>query len=249
MQKIRTVIVDDEAFAEIEIREQLETYPNVEVIATYPDGRSGLEGINSLQPDLVFVDIEMPELNGFEMLSRLTGAPVVIFCTGFSKYAVDGYAYDPTDFLLKPLKPQRFQEAMQRAFKDIQQRSFGERLLRQKQQLGYLLLEYRDLHGDARKVYVWPEHILFVRPQENNANYLEYHLEDRTTHLVKKTLKTALSELENSGFIQVHRSYLVNRSRIRELRGSDQLILNHDAAPPIPVSRACRKSVKRLFQT
>lgn len=249
MRVIRSIIVDDEAFAVIEIKEQLDSYPNVEVIATYSDGLSGLKGINEQEPDLVFVDIEMPELNGFEMLGRLTCSPIVIFCTGFSKYAVEGYTYDPTDFLMKPLKQQRFREAMVRAFKDIERRSYSERLARQKQQLGYLLLEFRDLHGDARRIYVWPEDILFVQPQENNANYLEYHLEDGTCHLVKKTLKKAFNELENSGFIQVHRSFLVNRSEIRELRGKDLLILNRPDAPQIPVSRAYRKTVKQLFQT
>lgn len=247
MQVIKSIIVDDEEFAVIEIKEQLVSYPNVDVIATYSDGLGGLQGINEHNPDLVFVDIEMPELNGFEMLGRLTCSPVVIFCTGFSKYAIDGYAYDPTDFLLKPLKKQRFQEAMERAFKDIERRTFSERLARQKQQLGYLLLEFRDLHGEARRVYVWPEDILFVQPQENNANYLEYHLEDSTCYLVKKTLKKAFDELENSGFIQVHRSFLVNRSKIKELRGNDLLVLHHPKAPQIPVSRGYRKSVKRLF--
>lgn len=249
MQVIRSIIVDDEEFAVIEIKEQLVSYPNVDVIATYSDGLSGLQGINEQKPDLIFVDIEMPELNGFEMLGRLTCSPVVIFCTGFSQYAIDGYAYDPTDFLLKPLKQSRFQVAMERAFKDIEHRSFNERLLRQKQQLGYLLLEFRDLHGESRKVYVWPEDILYVQPQENNANYLEYHLDDATCYLVKKTLKKALRDLENSGFVQVHRSFLVNAAKIKELYRNDVLILRHPDAPSIPVSRAYRKIVKRLLQT
>jgi two-component system LytT family response regulator len=249
MQIIRSVIVDDEEFAVIEIKEQLLAYPDVDVVETFSNGLTGLQGINAQKPDLVFVDIEMPELNGFEMLARLTCSPVVIFCTGFSKYAIDGYAYDPTDFLLKPLKPQRFQTAMDRAVKDIERRSFGERLLRQKQQLGYLLLEFRDLHGESRKVYVWPEDILYVQPQENNGNYLEYHLADSTCYLVKKTLKKALHELENSGFIQVHRSFLVNASKIKELYQNDVLILRHADAPRIPVSRAYRKTVKHLLQT
>jgi len=248
MQVIRSIIVDDEEFAVIEIREQLVSYPNVDVVATFADGLSALQGINELQPDLVFVDIEMPVLNGFEMLGRLECSPVVIFCTGFSKYAIDGYAYDPTDFLLKPIKRQRFGEAMERAFKDIEHRSHDERLKRQKQQLGYLLLEFRDLHGESRRVYVWPEDILFVQPQENNANYLEYHLEDSTCYLVKKTLKKAIKELENSRFIQVHRSYLVNQSKIRELHGNDMLILRHPDAPRIPISRAYRKTVRKLLQ-
>ncbi|MBT4266596.1 MAG: response regulator transcription factor [Deltaproteobacteria bacterium] len=248
MQVIRSIIVDDEEFAVIEIREQLVPYPNVEVIDTFSDGLSGLQGINEQKPDLIFVDIEMSGLNGFEMLGRLACSPVVIFCTGFSKYAIDGYAYEPTDFLLKPLKKQRFEAAMQRAFKDIERRSVGERLLRQKQQLGYLLLEFRDLHGESRKVYVWPEDILYVQPQENNANYLEYYLEDSTCYLVKKTLKKALKELENSGFFQVHRSFLVNAAKIKELYQNDILILRHPDAPRIPVSRAYRKTVKRLLQ-
>ncbi|MBU2649191.1 LytTR family DNA-binding domain-containing protein [bacterium] len=249
MQVVRTIIIDDEEFACIEIREQLVSYPNVDVIATFSDGLSGLKGINELKPDLIFVDIEMPELNGFEMLGRLTCSPVVIFCTGFSQYAIDGYAYDPTDFLLKPLKKQRFQVAMERAFKDLERQAFEERLVRQKQQLGYLLLEFRDLHGESRKVYVWPEDIIYVQPQENNANYLEYHLEDSSCYLVKKTLKMALENLGKKGFVQVHRSFIVNVGKIRELYRNDLLILRHPDAPRIPVSRAYRKTVKRLLQT
>lgn len=246
---IKTVIVDDEEFAVIDIKDHLCTYPNVEVIGTFSNGQKGLEGINELRPDLVFVDIEMPELNGFEMLGRLTYTPVVVFCTGFSKYAIEGYNYDPSDFLLKPIKAQRFDTAMQKVFKDIDRRSLETRLLRQKQQVGYILLEFRDLHGDARKVYVWPDDILFVQPQENNANYIEYHLIDKTIHVVKKTLKKALIDLEPKGFAQVHRSYLVNKSKIKELYKNETLILNHDEPVHIPISRGYKKIVKQMLDS
>lgn len=200
MQIIKAVIVDDEEFAVIDIRDHLCAFPNIEIIGTYSNGQAGLEGINSLKPDLVFVDIEMPELNGFEMLGRLNYSPVVVFCTGYSKYAIEGYEYDPSDFLLKPIKEQRFDVAMQKVFKDLDRKTLEQRLFRQKQQVGYLLLEFRDLHGDSRKVYVWPDDIVYVNPQENNANYIEYHLSDETCHVVKKPLKKALSDLEPKGF-------------------------------------------------
>lgn len=250
MQVIKAVIVDDEEFAVIDIRDHLCAYPNVEVIGTYNNGQAGLEGINTLKPDLVFVDIEMPKLNGFEMLGRLTYAPVVVFCTGFSKYAIEGYAYDPSDFLLKPIKSQRFDTAMQKVITDIDRRNLEKRLLRQKQQVGYLLLEYRDLHGDSRKVYVWPDDILYVQPQEDNANYIEYWLQDGTCHVVKKTLKKALTDLEPKGFAQVHRSYLVNTSKIKELYKNEILVLKNTPDPvQIPISRGYRKIVKRLMET
>jgi two-component system, LytTR family, response regulator len=244
MRPIDAVIVDDEEFAVIDIREHLIHYPTIRVVATYANGLEGLQGINEQRPDLAFVDIEMPEMNGFEMLGRLTHTPVVIFCTGHGRYAIDGYAYDPTDFLLKPLKQQRFQLAMERAIKDIERRNLEERLQRQKQQLGYLLLEYRDLHGESRRVHVWPEDIVFVQPQENNANYIEYYLADGTCHVVKQPLKKALANLEPRGFIQVHRSFLVNTARIREFRGNETLILRDGEATPIPVSRGFRKTVR-----
>lgn len=172
---------------------------------------------------------------------------MVIFCTGYSKYAIDGYDFDPTDFLLKPLKKQRFEIAMQRAFKDIERFNLGQRLLRQKKQVGYLLLDYRDLHGDSRKVYVWPEDILFVTPQEDNANYIEYHLQDEICHVVKKTLKNAIKDLDNKGFVQVHRSYLVNVSKIQEFYKNETLILQGPKASRIPVSRGYRKTVKKIL--
>ncbi|MCG8336860.1 MAG: LytTR family DNA-binding domain-containing protein [Proteobacteria bacterium] len=248
MQIIKAVIVDDEEFAVIDIKDHLCAFPNIEIIGTYSNGQAGLEGINTLKPDLVFVDIEMPELNGFEMLGRLNYSPVVVFCTGYSKYAIDGYAYDPSDFLLKPIKAQRFNDAIQKVFKDLDRRNLEKRLIRQKQQVGYLLLEFRDLHGDSRKVYVWPDDILYVQPQEHNANYIEYQLEDGTCHVVKKTLKKALVDLEPKGFAQVHRSYLVNTSKIRELFKNETLILNNNPDPiQIPISRGYRKIVKQLI--
>ncbi len=249
MQVIKAVIVDDEEFAVIDIKDHLCAYPNIEVIGTFQNGREGLNGINSLKPDLIFVDIEMPELNGFEMLGRLTYSPIVVFCTGYSKYAIEGYEFDPTDFLLKPIKAQRFDSAMQKVFTDIDRRNLERRLLRQKQQVGYLLLEYRDLHGDSRKVYVWPDDIIFVQPQENNANYIEYHLIDKTCHVVKKTLKKAMLDLEPKGFVQVHRSYLVNKSKISELYKNETLVLKGAEDPvKIPISRGYRKLVKSLIR-
>jgi len=248
MQKIQTVIVDDEEFAIIDLKEELMTYPNIEIIGTFSDGVQGVKGINSLKPNLVFVDIEMPELNGFEMLGRLSYSPVVIFCTGFSKYAIEGYEYEPTDFLLKPIKRQRFQTAMEKAFKDIERLDLENRLLRQKQQVGYILLDYRDLHGESRKVCVWPEDIIYINPQENNANYIEYHLTDDSVHVVKKPLKKAVEELDDKNFLQVHRSYVVNRSKISELYKNETLILHGNQKIEIPVSRGYRKVVKNILK-
>jgi len=248
MQRIRTIIVDDEEFAIIDLKEELSSYSDIEIIGEYPDGLSGVEGINELQPDLVFVDIEMPKLNGFEMLGQLQCNPIVIFCTGYSKYAIDGYAFEPTDFLLKPIKTTRFRTAMERAFRDLERKNWEERLARQKSQIGYLLLEFRDLHGEARKVFIWPENLLFLRPQENNANYIEYHLEDGRIHVVKKPLKKALTELEDKGFIQVHRQFIINSNKILELHNNDTLILAAANAPQIPISRGNRKKVKELIK-
>ena len=249
MQVIKAVIVDDEEFAVIDIKDHLCAYPNIEVLGTYSNGKEGLEGINQLKPDLVFVDIEMPILNGFEMLGHLNYSPVVVFCTGYSKYAIEGYEYDPSDFLLKPIKEQRFDVAMQKVFKDLDRKTLEQRLLRQKQQVGYLLLEFRDLHGDSRKVYVWPDDIVYVNPQENNANYIEYHLSDETCHVVKKPLKKALSDLEPKGFVQVHRSYLVNKSKIQELYKNETLVLRGNNPVHVPISRGYRKVVKQLLET
>ncbi len=249
MQVIKAVIVDDEEFAIIDIKDHLCTFPNIEIIGTFSNGKEGLDGINSLKPDLVFVDIEMPELNGFEMLGRLSYSPVVVFCTGYSKYAIEGYEYDPSDFLLKPIKLERFNNAVQKVFKDIDRRNLEQRLLRQKKQVGYLLLEFRDFRGDSRKVYVWPDDIIYVQPQENNANYIEYHLEDETCHVVKKTLKKAFSDLESKGFIQVHRSFLVNKSKIKELYKNETLLLRGANPVQIPISKGYRKIVKKMMES
>lgn len=249
MDKIKAIIVDDEEFSIIDLKDELISYPNVEIVATFSNGIDGVAGINELQPDLVFVDIEMPGLSGFQMLGKLHYSPLIIFCSGYGKYAVEGYDYNPTDFLLKPLKKQRFQAAMERAFKDLEVKELESRLNRQKSQAGYLFLEYRDLHGDSHKVFVWPGDIGYLCPQPNNANYLEYHMVDGTSHIVKKTLKKALSELPESQFLQTHRSYAVNVDHIRELKGNDTLIIGTGPEFETPVSRAYRKTVKEFLKS
>ncbi len=138
---------------------------------------------------------------------------------------------------------------MKKAFKDLERKNLSERLSRQKQQVGYLLLEYRDIHGEARKVFIWPDDILFIRPQENNANYIEYHLIDGSEHVVKKTLKKALEELQTGQFIQVHRGFVVNTSHIAEFQKQETLILKGIQSIEISVSRRYRKNVTSFFKS
>ncbi len=248
MNKIRTVIVDDDTFAIENLIDDLIPYDNIEVINTFRDGRTGLEGINQQRPDLVFVDIEMPELNGFEMLSRLEYSPVIVFCTGYSKYALEGYDYDPADFIIKPVKKEKFRMAMEKAFRDLENQDHERRLLNQKIQHGYLLLEFRE-HNESRTVCVYPDEILFI---QSHRDYVEYHLREPESFdlptgsgiLIKKTLKKALDELQSQGFLQVHKGYVINSRKIREFRDNTYLLLEGLENTIIPVSREGRKLLK-----
>lgn len=247
MEPIQTVIVDDEEFSIIDIKEHLTSYDIIDIIAEFPDGLSGLEGIHKLKPDLVFVDIEMPGLNGFEMLSRLEYQPAIIFCTGHSHYALEGYSFDPSDFLVKPIHKVRFQKAIEKAIRDIESNNLNQRDLNQKTGLGYILLEYKDLHGDDHKTCIWPDEIIYISPQEDNPNYINYYLKDNEIITVKQTLKKAVEKLDQR-FLQTHKSFIVNTSHIKDFFNHTYLTLKNQAEIEIPVSRSYRKAVTTFLR-
>lgn len=111
---IRTILIDDEALARDIVKHYLKAFPDVEIVAECSDGFEGLKAITQHQPDLIFLDIQMPKISGFEMLELVEKRPAVIFTTAFDEYAIKAFEVNAVDYLLKPIEQGRFEQAMQK---------------------------------------------------------------------------------------------------------------------------------------
>ncbi|MCW1884668.1 LytTR family DNA-binding domain-containing protein [Luteolibacter flavescens] len=216
MKKIRCVIVDDEELARERVRSLLGCEPDVEIVGEAADGEAALAMCAELRPDLVFLDIQMPRLSGFDVLEELpvNPAPVVIFTTAYDTHAVRAFEVSAVDYLLKPFKASRFKEALGRARERISSGSDGG--------LSQLKSHLHIIDGGPRVLVKSPERIVFVRAAEIDhveaaGNYLVLHCGPER-HIVRETMSAMTDRLESHGFMRVSRSAIINLSRLREVQ-------------------------------
>ena len=219
--KIRTLIVDDEPLGRERIRALLASDPEIEVIGECADGRQAITAIEQRNPDLVFLDVQMPEVDGFSVLEAICSEcmPVIIFVTAYDRYAVQAFEVHALDYLLKSYDRERFSAAVQRAKEEIQRSREGvlnERLVG--------LLENLQAKKDrlTRLVIKSAGRIVFLRVEEIDwieaaDNYVRVHA-GKESHLIRETLQSLEKRLDPGKFLRIHRSFLVNFDRIRELR-------------------------------
>lgn len=215
---LRAVIVDDEPLPRERIATLLAAHPEIEIVAECGDGAEAVRVICETRPDLVFLDIQMPELDGFEVLEALGGdhLPAVIFVTAFDEYAVRAFEVSAIDYLLKPIDPARFEQALGRAMQRVtaSPEATGE--------LVAFLSRWRAQRGFAARFVVRSGgKLTFVRPQEVDwidaaGNYVRLHTAGRQ-HLIRETMKSIESRLDPDVFVRVHRSAIVNIDRVASL--------------------------------
>src|SRR3954454_7112181 len=124
---MKAIIIDDEPLARSIVKEYLQFYPEIKLIQECNDGFEGVKAINHFQPDLIFLDIQMPKINGFEMLELIDNPPHVIFTTAFEEYAIKAFETHAIDYLLKPFSKDRFDKALQKLAQQLQQKSHTEK--------------------------------------------------------------------------------------------------------------------------
>ena len=219
--KIRTLIVDDEPLGRERIRTLLAGDPEIEVIGECPDGRQAITAIEQRNPDLVFLDVQMPEVDGFGVLDAICGErmPAIVFVTAYDRYAVRAFEVHALDYLLKSFDRERFAAALQRAKEAIRRSREGalnERLAG--------LIEDLEAKKDrlTRLVIKSAGRIVFLRVEEIDwieaaDNYVRVHA-GKEAHLIRETLQSMEKRLDPRRFLRIHRSSLVNLERIRELR-------------------------------
>jgi two-component system LytT family response regulator len=219
--KIKTILVDDEPLARERIRALLEAEPDIEIIAECSNGLEAVSVLAGGEADLLFLDVQMPEVDGFEVLECLTPEkiPVIIFVTAYDQYALRAFDVHALDYLLKPFDRERFIRALQRARIQIRQ-SKSEDL---SERLRALLAEVRPENKYLQRLVVKSAgRIFFLKAEEIDwieaaANYVRLHT-GRESHLLRETLKGLEARLDPGKFLRLSRSALVNVDRIKELQ-------------------------------
>ena len=224
---IRTLVVDDEPLAREGIRLRLGGDAGFTVVGECSDGAEALEAIAGLRPDVVFLDVQMPGLTGFDVAEELGGdeAPAVVFVTAYDQYALRAFEVHALDYVLKPFDDERFSETLRRVRTRLAERRAG----RLEERLAGLL---GDLRGGAPEgaARAWPRRlavrdaakIAFVDVDEldwveADGDYVRLHC-GAASHMVRRTMAQMDSRLDPDRFVRIHRSTIVNVERIRELR-------------------------------
>ncbi len=246
--KINTLIIDDEHLARQIIRGYLEEDEEIEIAAECSDGFQGFKLINELKPDLVFLDVMMPKLTGFEMLELLENPPVIIFSTAYDQYAIKAFEQNAVDYLLKPYASARFAEALKKAKEKLKSKSANQQSIKnilddQNEKIDALT---RVAVRTGTKIDIIPvEKIKYLEAQDD---YVKLYTEEGN-FLKQQTMKFYESHLPEDDFLRIHRSYIVRLkeiSRVEQMGKDTHVVLLHDGKQ-LSVSRSGYSKLKEVL--
>jgi two-component system LytT family response regulator len=271
-KKIRAIIIDDEPLARKGLAVRLSSSRSIQVIGECSNGREAVSAIKTQKPDLVFLDIQMPVLNGFQVLHQLeqekVELPVVIFVTAYDNYAMKAFEVHALDYLLKPVEDTRLMEAIQKA----EERFNSKQDVGQKQRLASLVSQFtgddcedilrRLANGESLESQRYPDHLSIKDGGEVTVlktrmiswidaagDYMCVHSTDGKTHIMRKTMKELESELNPDKFVRIHRSVMVNKHLVEKLvthaNGEYHLILEN--GQELKVSRSYKERAKEII--
>lgn len=241
---IKTIIVDDEPDSTELLHLQLTRHcPQVEVVGKYTSSTAGLKAIEKLAPDLVFLDIEMPVMNGFELLEKVTNLDFsVVFITAYDQFALKAFRFNALDYLVKPVDTADLESAVQRAEKKTAPHP---------SQLSNLR---KQLRGEPLNRIAVPHHqgILFIELSdilyaESSNNYTKLLLSDGKVYTISKTLGDVQEVLEERNFLRVHRQYIINLNKIKQFFRGEGMYVVMDNGTNIPVARNQKEKLVEKF--
>lgn len=215
-RKIKTIVIDDERLARDIIKKYLSEVPDIDIVAECSNGFEGIKKINELKPDLVFLDVQMPKINGFELLELIDEPPAIIFSTAYDQYALKAFQVNAVDYLLKPYSKERFNEALKKAAASINDKQ-------KKQALINNLIENRGASGEyidrilvktGTKISIIPADT--IRWIEAKDDYVMIHSASGK-FLKQKTMKSLEAHLNPKEFIRIHRSYIASVKEIKRI--------------------------------
>jgi two-component system LytT family response regulator len=250
--RIRTLLVDDEPLARQRLRGLLADHADIELVGECSDGQQAVAAVQRLKPDLLFLDVQMPELDGFGVLEALAGAlpPVVIFVTAHDRFAVKAFEVHALDYLLKPFDKDRFGAALARAKGQVR---LGKSAAAEDRLMALLESAHQRRPTLERLIVKSAGRVSFVRVQdvdwiEAAGNYVRLHV-GKEEHLLRESLTGLEAKLDAKRFVRIHRSSIVNIDRIRELQpafhGDYVVIL--DSGAELTLSRNCRDKLQECL--
>jgi two-component system, LytTR family, response regulator len=213
---MKAIIIDDEPLARSIVKEYLQAYPEIEIVAECNDGFEGIKAIQQYEPGLIFLDVQMPKINGFEMLELIEKPPAVIFTTAFDEFAIKAFELNAADYLLKPFSKMRFNKAVERF---LSQPSSSHPTLVVETAAKESGQQYRVVVKDGNKIKIIPV---------NQINYIEAaddYVKINTSEgvfLKKRTMSFFEQSLAAHHFVRIHRSYIVNIQLITRIEPYDK---------------------------
>lgn len=252
MQRIRTVIADDEPLARRGMRAHLALEKDIEIVSECRNGREAVEAIATHAPDLVFLDVHMPELDGFGVVEAVGAQrmPTVIFVTAYDRYALRAFEVHALDYLLKPFESERFSRAVQRARSQIERETLDDFSARLRNLLAGIDAEQKYarrlvIKSSGRVTFLAVPEIDWIEAADN---YVRIHAGEES-HLLRETMNSLEDRLDPDQFVRVHRSRIVNIEKIKELqpifRGEYEIVMRNGKR--LESGRAYRDRIQKLL--
>lgn len=255
MKAIRALVVDDEPLARARIVKLLKEADGIRCIGECKNGKEALKAIRDYQPDLVFLDIEMPDLNGFDVLKQetLRPLPFIIFVTAYDQYALKAFDVQAVDYLLKPYDDDRFEQALDHARRQIETQDNAQlhrkmvNVLRQHEAQQAPGLQFLELKDKGRILRI---NVHDVQYFEADGNYLVAH-QGEHKHLIRQTLQSIAHALQPGQFLRIHRSLLVNTHYIEHINydGNNQYTLHLRSGARLTSSRSYKTEIHQYLES
>jgi len=246
-EKIRAIIIEDEALARNLLKSYLANHDQIEIIDECENGFDGLKAINEKKPNLVFLDIQMPKLTGFEMLELLEFRPEIIFTTAYNQFAIKAFEQHAVDYLLKPFPKDRLLQAVDRAIEKINNNKQGEAPIDKLTESPETEFIERVVVKDKSKIHIIPSEQ--IRYLESLDDYVMIYTKERR-FIKQKTMRYFEVNLNPKEFVRIHRSYIVRVEEIAEIQQYEKeahiVILKNDHAK-LKVSKTGYKNLKEVL--
>jgi two-component system LytT family response regulator len=259
-RKIRTLIVDDEPLARRNIRLLLKEDPEIELLGECGSGAEALKVIQKQPPDLLFLDIQMPEMSGFDVLEQIDTEriPAIVFVTAFDQYAIRAFEVHALDYLLKPFNDARFEKALRQAKSQIEQREINQlskRLVHLLEDRNASPLRERAAASNyiSRLMIKTASRVFFLKVDEIDwieaaDYYVKLHV-GRKGHLLRETMADMEAKLDPEKFLRIHRSAIVNLDRVKEMHthfNGEYLVILQDGTE-LKLSRSRREQLQQIL--
>lgn len=233
MKKLRALVVDDEPLARQAVLSSISQLNTIEVLAQCGNGAEAIQAIESLSPDVVFLDIQMPEISGFDVLEAIDNEnlPYIIFVTAYDEYAIQAFEKRAVDYLLKPFTHERFCEAAERVAEKLRDESHPE----WQEQINAVLGDYQSQQDYIQRVIIRSHAKIYfvevndIQRVQSAGNYVEI-LTESGSHLLRETMTKLEQRLDPTHFMRIHRTAIVNIKYIQEIQpdGEDYLVVMKD---------------------